>query len=86
MQKMDNTHPDVKWLIQLLSQNDFINIGDGLGTFLHKTTNGWKICGRDDVTVLLSNRTFDDLSFALVIAKALKNTFLAKENTTNEQS
>ena len=70
---MDNTHPDVKWLIQILSRKNFIDIGDGLGTFLHKTTKGWKVCGRDDVTALIGpTRIFDDLSFALVIAKATK--------------
>ncbi len=83
---MDNTHPDVKWLIQLLGQHNFINIGDGLGTFIHKTTEGWKICGRDDVTILISTRIFDDLSFALVIAKAVKNTYLAKLKEKNGKS
>ncbi len=75
---MDNTHPDVKWLMQLLGQNNFINIGDGLGTFLHKTTDGWKICGRDDVTVLFSERTCYDLSTALCLAKSAKQRFLKK--------
>ena len=67
---------DTEWLIKLLSKNQFIPIQDGLGTFIHKTSKGWKVCGRDDVTFLLDTRIFDDLSFALIVAKSLKKRFI----------
>lgn len=73
---------DPDWLIELLKQNRSISIHDGLNTFVQKTNNGWKICGRNNVISLLIKRTFNDLSSALVVAKSLKNK-LAKSKTTN---
>ena len=67
---------DTEWLIKLLSKNQFIPIQDGLGTFIARTNKGWKICGLDDVTVLLSTKIFDDLSFTLIVAKSLKKRFI----------
>lgn len=71
------------WLIQLLSQNRLIHMRDGLGTFLHNTSDGWRIRGRDDIVVLLDKRIFDDLSEALFAAKSLKDRFLKQKDKPN---
>lgn len=71
-----HTEEDIEWLLELLSQNEFIPINDGLGTFIFRHSKGWQICGRDDVMALLSKRLFDSLSFALVVAKSLKKKFM----------
>jgi len=63
------------WLIELLEQNEFISIRDGLGTFVHKTNYGWVVCGRDDAIQLLDCRIFGNLSTALNIAKSLHAIF-----------
>lgn len=73
----------IDWLIQLLSQNKSIHMRDGLGTFLHDTSDGWRICGRDDVVVLLEKRIFDNLSEALFVAKSLRDMFLHKKDKPN---
>ncbi len=70
---------DTEWLIQLLSQNKSIHIHDGLGTFVIRTADGWKICGRDDVIAVLVKRRFDDLRVALYTAKSLKTKFLRRK-------
>ena len=66
---------DTEWLIELLSRNRSIHLRDGLGTFISKTNDGWRICGRDDVKALLEKTLFDDLSFCLKVAKTLKSRF-----------
>lgn len=71
------------WLIQLLNQSKSIHMKDGLGTFLHDTSDGWRICGRDDVVILLEKRIFDNLSEALFAAKSLKDIFLHKKDKPN---
>ncbi len=85
---MVTIHHDTEWLIELLRQNKFINIGDGLNTFVVKTSKGWKICGRDDVMVILrvGERTFDDLSFALNMDKSLKRRFLRTRKQNNKEN
>lgn len=75
---------NTEWLIQLLSKNEFIPISDGLGTFIHKTSKGWRICGRDDVMILLNQTIYDDLSFALAVAKSLKRRFLRNQKQTEK--
>ena len=72
---------NAEWLIKLLSHNKTIHIRDGLGTFIQKTDDGWKIYGREDVLSLLEKRLFDNLSFALAVAKSLERRFLKKDKT-----
>lgn len=74
------------WLIGLLEQSRLIFIHDGLGTFVHKTDNGWMIRGRDDVVSLLQKRIFDDLSVALDVAKSLKHKFAIKKGDYIERT
>ncbi len=73
-----HTKEDIEWLLELLGQSRFISINDGLGTFVHRAKKGWRICGRDDVISLLlgGDMWYDDLSYALVVAKSLKRRFL----------
>lgn len=79
----ENELPDhvetIKWLVELLSHNRIINMHDGLGTFIHKTTdgwrNGWRICGKDNIIATLNERVFCDLFTALIVARSLKKNF-----------
>ncbi len=71
---------NIEWLIALLSKNRIIHMYDGLGTFIAKQNDKWKICGRDDITSLLDKRFFeiDDLSSALFAAKSIKKKFFCR--------
>lgn len=75
----ENELPDdqktIEWLIELLSHNLFINMNDGLGTFIQKTKEGWRICGRDDIIASLNKRVFSDLFTALIVSRCMKKNF-----------
>ncbi len=77
--------------MKLLEQNTTIHMRDGLGTYIHKINirydpieYGWKIKGREDVTKLLRQSLFDNLSSALSAAKSLCHKF--QENKTHAKS
>lgn len=83
---MASIHHSQKWLIELLTQSGSIHMRDGLGTFVHKTSYGWHIKGRDDVITLLDKTIFDNLSLALKVAKSLKNKYTKKYSKTWSRS
>ena len=63
---------DLDWLLEVLEKSPkvkFIRIGDGLGTFVSRTSTGWRVLGREDVMACVHTRRWRRLVHALAVAK-----------------